>query len=69
MSERVRLIRHEESYEVLFPDGTRTFFYFDDNAGRRSITRRVAPEVALQQAKDFARTEQDKLDDQSKRDR
>jgi hypothetical protein len=42
---------------------------FDDNAGRRSITRRVAPEVALQQAKEFARTEQDKLDDQSNRDR
>jgi hypothetical protein len=58
----VRLVPWEESYEVRHPDGTRTFFYFDDNPGRRSITERVSKQEALQQAQTFARTEQDKID-------
>lgn len=61
-SERVRLIPWQESYEVRFPDGTRKFFYFDENAGRRSINGRVSQAEALEQAKKFAREEQDKLD-------
>jgi hypothetical protein len=35
--------------------GTSTFFYFDDNAGRRSINNRPTPEQALQEARAFAK--------------
>jgi hypothetical protein len=59
---RIRLIPHEESYEVCHPSGEPTFFYFDDNPGRRSINGRMSRPDALEKAKDFARAEQDKLD-------
>ncbi|MCK1552698.1 hypothetical protein IVB11_27565 [Bradyrhizobium sp. 177] len=58
---RIRLIPWEESFEVCFPDGPRKFFCFDENAGRRSINGRVSQAEALEQAKNFAREEQDKL--------
>jgi hypothetical protein len=48
----VRLIRHAESYEVRIS----RFFYHDDNAGRRAITGRPAPEDALAAAQAYART-------------
>jgi hypothetical protein len=63
-AERIRLIPWEESYEVRFPDGTRKFFYFDEDASRRAVSGRVPQAVALEQAKAFARTEQDKIDEQ-----
>jgi hypothetical protein len=50
-STTVRLIKQEESYEVRVS----TFFYFDDNAGRRSINKRPTPEAALEQARAFAK--------------
>ena len=50
------------SYEVCFPDGRESiYFYWDDNAGRRSITLALSSEKAERQAKDVARAEQDKL--------
>ena len=58
----VRLIPHEESYEVHYSDGRPSvYFYHDDNPGRRSITGRLSPEEALEKAKAFARQERDKL--------
>jgi hypothetical protein len=59
---RVRLIPHEESFEVRFPNGERKYFYFDDNAGRRAISGRVSKKQALQDARAVARGAQDKLD-------
>jgi len=51
------------SYEIRFPDGRESvYFYWDDNPGRRSITMKLSSEEAERQAKDLARTEQDKLD-------
>jgi hypothetical protein len=50
------------SYEVRFPDGRESvYFYWDDNPGRRSITRKLSSEEAERKAKDLARTEQEKL--------
>ena len=50
------------SYEVRFADGRPSvFFYWDDNAGRRAIIHALSSEEAEKQAKDLARTEQDKL--------
>ena len=46
----VRLIPHEESFEVRVS----TFFYFDDNEGRRSINGRPTKDQALDQAKRVA---------------
>jgi hypothetical protein len=59
----VRLIRHSViedcgSFEVLFSDGRRSeYFYWDDNAGRASITGKVSQAQALEQAKALARAE------------
>lgn len=47
----MRLIQHAESYEVRVS----TFFYHDDNPGRRSINGRPAPEEALAAAQALAR--------------
>jgi len=50
------------SYEVCFPDGRESiYFYWDDNPGRRSITLALSGEEAERKAKDLARAEQDKL--------
>ena len=61
----IRIIKHEAvpkcgSYEVRFPDGRESrFFYWDDVPGRR--TRREAKcEEALAQAKAFARAERER---------
>jgi hypothetical protein len=66
----IRLLRHTaepqipdcDSYEVRFPDGRPSvYFYWDDNPGRRSITLSLSSEEAERQAKELARLEQEKL--------
>src|SRR5581483_3881256 len=63
----IRLIRHEAvpktgSYEVRFPDGRPSrFFYWDDIPGRRLRPDLVDSATAERDAKAFARAEQDKL--------
>ena len=60
-----RLIKHEAvpksgSFEVRFPDGKPSkFFYWDDVAGRRR-PEQMTREKPLEQAKAFARAEQDR---------
>jgi hypothetical protein len=47
---------------VRFSDGRPSVYhYFDDNAGRRSITGMMTSEDALQAAKALVQAEQDKL--------
>jgi hypothetical protein len=67
---KIRLLKHTAapavpdcgSYEVRFPDGCESvYFYWDDNPGRRSITRKLSCEEAERKAKDLARAEQEKL--------
>jgi hypothetical protein len=64
----IRLIKHEVipkcgSFEVLFSDGRPSkYFYWEDDPGRRLRPDQVTSDVALEQAKAFARAEQDKLD-------
>ena len=51
------------SYEVQFPDGRPSrYFYFEDLPGRRLRAEQLTREQALEQARMFARVEQDKLD-------
>jgi hypothetical protein len=51
------------SFEVCFPDGRESiYFYYDDNPGRRSITRSLSSEDAERKAKELARDEQDKFE-------
>ena len=65
---KIRVIKHEVvpgcgSYEVRFPDRRPSkYFYFENLAGRRLRPDRVEQTVAEQNAKRFAREEQDKLD-------
>ena len=72
MTDRIRLIRHEAvpkcgSYEVRFPDGKPSrYFYWEDVPGRRQRDQ-MTSEQALEQARAFASVEQDKLDSQSGR--
>ena len=67
---KVRVIKHEivpdcGSYEVRFPDRRPSkYFYFENLPGRRLRPDRVEQAVAEQDAKRFARDEQDKLDSQ-----
>jgi hypothetical protein len=62
------MIKHETvpscgSYEVRFSDGRPSqHFYFEDNPGRRLRPEQLTSEEALEQAKAFARAEQDKLE-------
>jgi hypothetical protein len=57
----IRLIKHEAvpkcgSYEVRFPDGRRSkYFYWDDVASRRARPEQMTSEQALEEAKAFAR--------------
>ena len=52
----VRIIKHEESFEVR----ASTFFYFDDNPGRRSIREnRMKPEEAKAAARAYAKVQRD----------
>ena len=63
---RIRIIRHAAvpksgSYEVRFGDGRESrFFYFDDILARHLRPDILSSEAALEQAKAFARAEQDK---------
>ena len=65
---KIRVIKHEVitgwgSYEVRFPDGRPSKdFYFENLPGRRLRADRVEQAAAEQEAKRFAREEQDKLD-------
>ena len=65
---KIRVIKHEVvpgcgSYEVRFPDRRPSKdFYFENLPGRRLGPNRVEQAVAEQNAKRFAREEQDKLD-------
>ena len=67
---KIRIIKHEAvpgcgSYEVRFPDGQPSrYFYFENLPGRRLRSGQVERAVAEQEAKTFARQEQDKLDSQ-----
>jgi hypothetical protein len=70
-SMKIRIIKHEVvpdcgSHEVRFPDGRPSkYFYFENLPGRRLQPGRVVEQaVAEQEAKTFARQEQDNLDSQ-----
>lgn len=66
MTNGIRIIKHEAvpdtgSYEVRFPDGRPSrFFYWDDVPGRRLRPDQVDRETALEAAKGLARSERDK---------
>ena len=70
MTERIRLRKHTSapelpdcgSYEVCFPDGRESIYFYYDNPGRRSITMALSSEEAERRAKDLARTEQYKIE-------
>ena len=61
MTDRIRIIRHEPapkcgSYEVRFPDGRPSkFFYWEDTPGRRLKPDHTDSKQALEEAKTFAR--------------
>jgi hypothetical protein len=61
----IRIGKHESipqtgSYEVRFPDGRPSvYYYFDDNAGRPSITGNMTGAEALRAAKVLAQVTQD----------
>jgi hypothetical protein len=67
---KVRLIKHEVvpgcgSYEVRFPDGRPSrFFYFENLPSRRLRPDLVEQATAEQDAKAFAQAEQYRLDSQ-----
>lgn len=71
MADRIRIIPHSPkglpdtgSFEVRFPDDRKSvYFFWDNNAGRRSISKSVnlTEAEAKKAAQDLARTEQDKL--------
>ena len=67
MPDRIRIIKHElsrskcGSFEVRFADGRESrFFYWDDAPSRRLRLKMLPSEQALEQARAFARAEQDK---------
>ena len=70
MPATIRIIKHEAvplcgSFEVRFPDGRPSrFFYWDELPGRRLTLDLVDRETALQAAQSYARAEQDVLDSQ-----
>jgi hypothetical protein len=49
----VRIIKHGESLQVRVS----TFFYFDDNPGRRAINNRMTPEAAEAAARVYAKVQ------------
>lgn len=63
MTDRIRIIRHEAvpqcgSYEVRFPDGRPSrYFYWDDVPGRRMRPDQLDSEQALESAQALARAE------------
>jgi hypothetical protein len=70
MADRIRVIPHYPegipdcgSFEVRFADGRESqWFYWDDNPGRASITRKMDREEAWEAARALARAERDKLE-------
>ncbi len=59
----IRLIRHEESYEVRYPDGRPSvYFYYEDEPVRRSFMDRMTRKQAEIAAKTFAGAERDKTE-------
>jgi hypothetical protein len=66
LAHRIRIIKHEAvpkcgSYEVKFPDGRASkFFYFEDIAGRRLKPDQADSKQALEEAQAFARAERDR---------
>ena len=70
MLEKIRLIKHEiipdcGSYEVRYPDGRPSkYFYFENLPSRRLRPDLVEQTIAEKGAKAFARAEQSKLDSQ-----
>jgi hypothetical protein len=65
---RIQIIRHEPapkcgSYEVRFPDGRPSkFFYWEDIPGRRLNSDQVNSSQALKDAKAFAEAERSRRD-------
>jgi hypothetical protein len=63
----IRIIRHEPvpdcgSFDVRFQDGRESvYFYWDDNAFRRGVSREMTQADAMEAAKDLARVERDRL--------
>jgi hypothetical protein len=61
MTDRIRIIKHEaipqcESFEVRFPDGRESvYFYWDDLPSRRLRPETLDRETALEVAKGVAR--------------
>ena len=51
----VRIIKHQESFEVRVS----TFFYFDDNPGRRAINKRMKTEAAEATARAYAKVQRE----------
>jgi hypothetical protein len=70
MTDRIRIIPHYPegipdcgSFEVWFADGRESqWFYWDDNRGRASITRKMDQDQAREAARALARAERDKLE-------
>ena len=66
MTDRIQIIRHEpvpkcDSYEVRFPDGRPSkYFYWEDIPGRRLRSDQADSFQALKDAKAFARAERDR---------
>jgi hypothetical protein len=62
MSDRIRIIKHRSvpktgNFEVRFPDGRPSkFFYWDNEPSRRLSPEQVDSRQALLQAKTFARS-------------
>ena len=70
MIDRIRIIPHAPegipdcgSFEVWFADGRPSqYFYWDDNPGRASTTRKMDQTQAKEAARALARAERDKLE-------
>ena len=68
MTARIRIIKHEAvrgcgSFEVRFPDGRPSqFFYWDDISGRRLRPDLVDGTTARREAQFLARREQEEMD-------
>ena len=70
MSDRIRIIPHKPegisdvgSFEVWFADGRESqYFYWDDNPGRASTTRKMRQDQAKEAARALARAELAKLE-------
>lgn len=59
---RIRIIRHEESYEVRFSDGRNSeYFYYEEEPTRRNFTGRMTRKQAETAAKTFAGRERNTM--------